>query len=332
MDNLEIPPSDQSEPASPVPPSPPPEGPRGWHFVIGFLSLVPFLGIICGLLSLSFGVEKFRQGGWKLILLAFLGFGVTSATVFFYFQNMSKNQSGTADLLRQNTERDLTRLVAQLEIYKAAHAGSYPAALTDLPAVNGGLHIYDFLAVQGDAKQPPLYVYQVQPDGQTYYLFSKGWDGLPYTADDVLPKLDYSQLSSVGYRERPVNAALAQAAASPVVIGSVTPNPSEVLSTPTFSAGTETPVASVVSTTAVSPAAAVSSPLSQPSATPIPPAAVTPTPVFSSSLNPIAPEAAVSPAPKTPVITTPGPSSPQAAVTKVPPPVSAPSPVSSPKP
>ncbi len=86
--------------------------------------------------------------------------------------------------------------------------------LSDLPKEDQK-NSFDIVAMHGDFKNFKTVVYDLMPDGQTYYLFSRGEDGVAFTQDDLFPHIDPAEAANIGYRERPMT----PGAAAP------TPNP-----------------------------------------------------------------------------------------------------------
>src|SRR6185436_15094101 len=84
-------------------------GLEGWYYVVGFASLIPFLGILPALVSLVLGFIKIHQGGWKLFLLAFLGFGITGGAGYFsYYQLFLSKDNAMAQGFQTAAENELT--------------------------------------------------------------------------------------------------------------------------------------------------------------------------------------------------------------------------------
>lgn len=304
------------ETPSPIPPDVPPpisqpESPavkprlEGWCYVIGFCSLIPIAGLLAVIASLILGFLKIRKGGWLLILLAVLGLGVSGGSAYTYFK-IFKNQAGpTVDPIQKATVDDLTRLASEIEDYKAKN-GKYPESLTDLPAEAGkNPHIFDLAAMRGQAvnpKESPLYVYEIQPGGQTYYLFSRGFDGKAYTPDDLFPRIDPSPAAAGGYQQRPLNPFFSTPTPDDSTpepdnwMPSPTDTPDEDSPSPSPQTALETPSPSI--TNSITPSA----PGASPSSTPTEVAAPTSrTPANPGSLN----QASLTP---TPVSTAAGPS------------------------
>ena len=192
-----------------------------WHYLIGVSCLVPVLGLLSSFISFILGIVKFKQGGWILILFCFLGLGSTLGSGYYFYYNVYSAKTGLmADARIQVTRQGLTQLVHDIEAYKLAH-GQYPKALADLPQ-QARVHAYDPETMSGDIKAMQLYMYDVMPDGQTYYVFSRGPDGEAFTADDLFPQLDADELSRFGYRQRPGDFASLQSSPVP---GSQVPAP-----------------------------------------------------------------------------------------------------------
>lgn len=216
------------------PPALPSDKPRlaPWCWVIGFASLIPFLGVFFALVSLVVGLIKVHQGGWKLYILAFLGFGVTGAAGYRVYDQLFVDRDNVlAQSVQKTTEDQLTALVQTLESHKAAN-GKYPAALTDLPKSHGQARpLFDLAGMRRNWKDARPFVYDVQPDGQTYYLFSRGLDGEGFTADDLFPRADPS---TTGYRQRPLDFASLQSSPVPAAPGSYEASSGSVLASNTI--------------------------------------------------------------------------------------------------
>lgn len=66
-----------------------------WCYAIGFASLIPFLGLVFALISLTLGIIKIYQGGWKLIGLAVMGFILTAGLTGYYYDSIFPAQHGS---------------------------------------------------------------------------------------------------------------------------------------------------------------------------------------------------------------------------------------------
>jgi hypothetical protein len=71
-----------------------------WCYVIGFSSLLPIVGSFPALASVILGFAKIRQGGWKLLVLALLGFGISGLSgysLYSYFLGSNQIQVETLE-------------------------------------------------------------------------------------------------------------------------------------------------------------------------------------------------------------------------------------------
>jgi thiol:disulfide interchange protein len=59
---------------------------KKWHYVVGFSSLIPFLGLPSALFSMVLGLRFIRQKGWRLVLLALCGLAMTGWLCRFFFE------------------------------------------------------------------------------------------------------------------------------------------------------------------------------------------------------------------------------------------------------
>jgi thiol:disulfide interchange protein len=55
-----------------------------WPYILGLASLIPFLGVLPALAALVWGFLRADDGGWKVMLLALLGLGVTGGLAVTY--------------------------------------------------------------------------------------------------------------------------------------------------------------------------------------------------------------------------------------------------------
>ena len=134
-----------------------------------------------------------------------MGFAITGGIIYYSYYSLFISTSGlTAEIWKKTTRQHLIELVQRIEDYKAAK-GQYPQSLTDLPSTNKGRRIYDLLSMRGkwSSKDLKLYVYDLQPGGRTYFLYSRGLDGEAFTSDDVFPQLSPEEAAKFGYRQRP---------------------------------------------------------------------------------------------------------------------------------
>jgi hypothetical protein len=167
-------------------------------FVLGGLSFIPLIGVIFGIITLTWGATTSKVGGRKLAMIGASGIAFTFIIygALFYFGVMQRD--GVYDELRsQLGEATLTSLVQAIEFYKVQN-GEYPENLEilreslpenslvfiiDPTDVNAGEQRYFHYALEGDSN---------------YYLLGVGPDGVPYTSDDLVPHMEISPGSNIG--------------------------------------------------------------------------------------------------------------------------------------
>lgn len=168
-------------------------------FVIGGMSFIPLIGVLFGLVAIVWGLVTKKTGGKKLALIGGGGIVFTivlySALLYFGFVQ----RGGVYDDLRSTlSEATITSLVQAIEFYKVQN-GKYPESLEALKKSlpeNSMVFVFD-LTVEKMGGQPRYYHYELI-DSEHYYLLGVGPDGQPFTADDVLPKIEISPQSKVG--------------------------------------------------------------------------------------------------------------------------------------
>jgi thiol-disulfide isomerase/thioredoxin len=181
-------------------------------YIVAGLCLVPVLNLLVGLAALVLGIVKIRRGGWLLILAAFLGFGITTGLGYWGYSAIFDDTNGLlVKTYTQMAPEQLTELVQALETFKTQN-GHYPATLKELPRT---VLVLDMLASRKKWGHPQEYFYEALPDGNTYYLFSRGVDAEAFTADDLQPKLSPELTASSGWRLRPDSFASLQASPVP---------------------------------------------------------------------------------------------------------------------
>lgn len=163
-------------------------------FVLGGISFIPLIGVPFGIIVAIWGMAKWKAGGKKL---TFIGLGGIAFTIvlygsLFYFGFVQRG--GVYDDLRAKmSESNLTSLVQSIEFYKVQN-GKYPK---DLKTLKESLPEDSFVFVFDSSKVPsinteklPFYYYELSENGKKYYLLSTGPDNIPFTHDDILPKVN----------------------------------------------------------------------------------------------------------------------------------------------
>jgi hypothetical protein len=162
----------------------------GFPFVVGGLSFIPLLGVPFGIAALIWGITTKKAGGKTLAQLGGAGIVVTLALYgsLFYF-GFAKRGGMYDDLRAQLAQSNLDSVVQAVEVYRLQH-GDYPESLKvlqeSLPK-NSMVFVIDPTDVKIGGT--PRYFYYERVGADHYYLRSVGPDGLPFTADDILPRV-----------------------------------------------------------------------------------------------------------------------------------------------
>jgi hypothetical protein len=163
-------------------------------YVFSFFSFIPGIGLFFGLGFIVYGLTTKKVGGkivagigtvgilctiliYSLIVYQFIHGGI-------FFKGFSKM-----------TESNLSDVVVHIEFYKTQN-GKYPESLEvlqqSLPKDSIiQMEVIDMTnpGLPASGKKANYFYYQVA-DSDHYYLLGVGPDGIPFTCDDLLPKLD----------------------------------------------------------------------------------------------------------------------------------------------
>lgn len=165
-------------------------------YIVSGLSFIPLIGVFAGLIVILFGaIGKYKNKILIIIGACGILFSIILYSSLFYFG--FKHRGGTFDdLTVQMADHQLTDIVKEIEYYKIQY-DVYPDSLNRLDTKNSFVFINDPILQKIDMKNKnPLYYYQVSDSG--YYLFSVGFDGKPFTNDDILPKISCNEASRIG--------------------------------------------------------------------------------------------------------------------------------------
>ena len=100
------------------------------------------------------------------------------------FLNYYSTHRGPFDEARiMEAQREMDLIVKEIELYKMSY-GRYPDSLPALKSNNSDIKITDPIQSVHPG-QEQYYFYKLK--NQRYYFFSKGFDGLPFTKDDITP-------------------------------------------------------------------------------------------------------------------------------------------------
>lgn len=177
--------------------------------VLGAVSFIPLIGLFTGIVAIILGIIDIKKNKSRLgiigLILGILGIFITVGLYgsLFYFGFMQRG--GVYDELRSQmvSERNLPNTVNTIEAYKARF-GKYPDKIEDLKEISDDPFVMtdpmQFVrnAFKSGGTEDDYFYYQ--NNGDTYYLFSKGVDGQPFTEDDVYPKM-IGALGNLGYRK-----------------------------------------------------------------------------------------------------------------------------------
>ncbi len=155
------------------------------NYIIAFLSFIPLVGVIFGIITIVIGYNKNSN------LLKNLGvFGVLTSillySLLFYF---GFRNGGTFDGWNNFTKNDLNKTFIFIEYYKTQNQ-TYPDSLSYLKK-------YDTFSTFRDSPNHNEFYYQKLSDS-TYYFFGVGKDEKPFTKDDLYPSLLDENLKQSG--------------------------------------------------------------------------------------------------------------------------------------
>lgn len=167
-------------------------------FVVAGLSFIPLVGVPFGIAAVGWGLATQKVGG-KLVAL--LGAGGIAFTILIYgglFYFGFVHRGGIFDdLHRQMAQSQLDALVPAVEFYKVGN-GNYPASLKEVQEI---LPKTSFISVLNSSSMKlgaPRYFFYERVGTDHYYLRSVGPDGIPFTADDVVPQVHPSFAGKIG--------------------------------------------------------------------------------------------------------------------------------------
>lgn len=154
-------------------------------YIIAFFSFIPLLGVLFGVISIAFGIQK------KSRVLTFLGIGgilftVAVYSLLFYFGFKSDSSYNSWNVFTKN---DLNKGFVYIEFYKTQE-GTYPDSLSYFKK-------YDTFIRMRDSPNDKEFYYEKTSDS-TYYFFGLGKDGLPFTVDDIYPEISEKSLNQNG--------------------------------------------------------------------------------------------------------------------------------------
>jgi hypothetical protein len=150
------------------------------------LSFIPMIGVLFGSISIFISLFNFKRFKILFILgLSGILFTIIIYSTLNYFGNV--HRGGVYDELRVEMNHYLlNEIKREIGNYECKY-GAYPERLNDVLLVNDHLAIKDpVLHYAKDYQGDSLFYYKLSDDG--YELFSIGFDGIPYTSDDIHPR------------------------------------------------------------------------------------------------------------------------------------------------
>jgi type II secretion system (T2SS) protein G len=172
----------------------------GWlAYAIGGASFIPLIGVVFGIIAIVWGILRRVR---SLIVLGVGGilFTIVLYSALFYFGFYQRG--GIFDKLRSYMAVTmLNSAVKEVEYYKLQH-GHYPNSLRDLVSKdpNNSSTFIDPTFVERKGTNDSCFFYELDASGTSYFLRSVGPDGIPFTADDILPTISEEERKHTGLK------------------------------------------------------------------------------------------------------------------------------------
>lgn len=171
-------------------------------FLIGWLSLLPLIGVFFGVIAIVLGVISKKSNSSKLIMIGSLGCWVTVASYAGLLYLGFMKPGGFFDQFRsRSAQSNLLELAKEIEFFKAQN-GSYPNSLEELaasPSFGGKATMQDPTSINRKSGMKTFY-FALTDDKNGYFLFGVGPDNKPFTKDDLLPEIVEKKQVNLGLR------------------------------------------------------------------------------------------------------------------------------------
>ncbi|MFO1195993.1 MAG: hypothetical protein U1E86_03355 [Burkholderiaceae bacterium] len=168
-------------------------------YTVAGLSFIPLLGVVFGLVAIGWGIAARRDGGGRVAVLGALGIAFTALLYGGLFYLGVVQRGGLYDDARiESAQSSLDGLVPAIERFRGAR-GRYPDSLAELQPTLGPENesaIYDPSDVT--LRQAPREFFYAREGRDAYYLRGIGLDGVPFTPDDLLPRMPSGQFPAAG--------------------------------------------------------------------------------------------------------------------------------------
>lgn len=159
-------------------------------YLLSLLCLLPFLGVIAGLIIIYFAIANYKSKSFAIAGLIGLIFS-TIITLFIIFQikNIS-SENNFNQIIKDLSIQKMNSIVKEIEFYKMQN-NEYPDSLQQIE--NTYLGISD-PAISNKKNQS----FYFKKTGMKYYLFSIGFDNKPFTNDDIYPTIEIKDSTKCG--------------------------------------------------------------------------------------------------------------------------------------
>jgi hypothetical protein len=165
---------------------------RPVYFIIGFVCATPILGGIAGAVFLIAGLTVYKNKALAIIGAA----GVLITCTIILYINYNETHRGPYDEGRVlAAERWMGDIIREIELYKLNN-DKYPDSLSDVKRFYHNLIIIDPVQQVHPELHDHTFFYKRLNNG--YVLFSRGFDGVPFTKDDILPSMDGINPKKIG--------------------------------------------------------------------------------------------------------------------------------------
>jgi len=168
-------------------------------YIIGGLSFIPLVGVLFGIISITWGLAASKADGKRLVVMGLAGICLTLILYGALFYWGFAQRGGVYDDLRKKlTQSTLNSLVPSVEYYKMQH-GQYPASLKELQqSLPKESFAFVFDSSAPSIASGPKYFFYERVGEDHYYLRAVGPDGQPFTADDIVPELTPAEANKTG--------------------------------------------------------------------------------------------------------------------------------------
>lgn len=164
---------------------------RGVPLAVAIASFVPLIGVVFGAIAVFWGVGTDRPNGRKLASLGAIGIVSANFLLFLlFFLVVKTNERVLAHLVTAFTQIGVDALVDPIEDYRTRQ-DRYPRSLMELAQEAQKrrviLTILDPMSVRTESKAHLKRFHYELAGSEHYFLRSVGEDGVPFTADDIVP-------------------------------------------------------------------------------------------------------------------------------------------------